>query len=49
MPALAICVVTSMLVTPLGVKASHALPAPMVKKVFGVFTAVIGVKMLWAV
>lgn len=49
MPARAICVATSMLATPLGVKASQALPAPIVKKVFGVFTAVIGVEMLWAV
>ena len=45
-PALVGIVFTSMLTAPLGAKLAHTLPTEVLKKVFAVFLAVIGVKML---
>ena len=45
-PALIGVAVASMLTAPLGVKLAHTLPTGMLKKVFAVFLAVVGVKML---
>lgn len=44
-PALAILVTSSMVLAPLGVKAAHALPVSTIKKVFAMFTALVGLKM----
>lgn len=45
-PALLGVAVTSMLFAPLGAKLAHTLPTEMLKKIFAVFLAVVGVKML---
>jgi uncharacterized membrane protein YfcA len=45
LPALAVLVLASVVMAPLGVRATHALPVPMVKKVFAVFTGMVGLKM----
>jgi uncharacterized protein len=44
-PALAVLVASSMVMAPLGVMATHALPVAVVKKVFAGFTALAGLKM----
>jgi uncharacterized membrane protein YfcA len=45
-PALAGVAVASMLTAPLGAKLAHTLPTDLLKKVFAVFLAVIGARML---
>lgn len=45
-PALFVVVVTCMIFAPLGVRATHALPVAQVKKLFAIFTALAGLKML---
>ena len=45
-PALAGVAVVSMLTAPLGAKWAHTLPTGMLKKVFAVFLALVGTKML---
>jgi len=47
-PALLGITVTSMLSAPLGARLAHTLPTDMLKKVFAVFLAVIGARMLWS-
>ncbi len=46
LPALAATVVTSMLVAPLGARVAHALPVPVIKKVFAGMLIVLLIKML---
>ena len=45
LPALVVLVAASTLMAPLGVRATHALPVPTVRKVFAVFTGMVGLKM----
>jgi uncharacterized protein len=44
-PALAILVTASMVLAPVGVWATHALPVGIVRKIFACFTALVGLKM----
>lgn len=45
MPALLVLVLGSVVMAPMGVRATHALPVPTVRKVFAVFTGLVGLKM----
>ena len=45
-PALAGVAIVSMLTAPLGARLAHTLPTGMLKKVFAIFLAVIGARML---
>ena len=48
-PALCSLVVCSMLTAPLGVRISHSLDVPRLKRCFAVLLIVVGCKMLWDV
>lgn len=48
LPAMALLLVASMAMAPLGVRATHALPVAIVKKIFAGFTALVGLKMAGA-
>lgn len=45
LPALLVLVLGSVVMAPMGVRATHALPVPTVRKVFAVFTGLVGLKM----
>lgn len=47
LPVVALLVLGSIVSAPLGVVVSHRLPVPVLKRVFGLFTGLVGVKMLW--
>jgi hypothetical protein len=47
-PALISVAIVSMLTAPLGAKLAHTLPTDLLKKVFAIFLAVIGARMLLA-
>ena len=47
LPAFGAIIITTLLFAPLGARLAHTIPAPLLKRGFALFLAILGLAMLW--